>query len=268
MTRRLAAVGVVAFAVALTAVRVAAAPAQTPPSVPPATTAPTATSPVWQTTPTPTPPPPGDRKPPTGESLIPDAGVGEYPTSHFDIGYDEGAWNSFGRKALGFFTGFGWTLNRWVVGATLWLVGWAFGFDIIGPLQAPILTVATALRAQLLGPLQLEHFVWFVVVAYAGIQILRGRAMSGLGEFALSFIALTVATVISANPAGYVDGATATLRQTSGAVMALTRGAPPPETPSPATQLVDPLRASLHEGADRSTPRGHRLGSTAHRGLP
>ena len=64
-----------------------------------------------------------DEKPPGGDSLIPDAGADEYPTGNYDIGYDEGAWNSFGRKALGFFTGLGWTINRIMVGVTLWLVG-------------------------------------------------------------------------------------------------------------------------------------------------
>ena len=154
-----------------------AASAQAPPPSPPSTTPPTA-PPVPAPVPT-LPPAPGSEKPPTGDSLIPDAGADEYPTGNHDIGYDEGAWNSFGRKALGFFTGLGWTINRIMVGVTLWLVGWAFGFDIVGPLQGPILTIAAALNTHVAGPLQLSHFIWFSVVAYAGFQFFRGRAMSG-----------------------------------------------------------------------------------------
>ena len=222
----------------------AAAPTQQPPPPPPSTTiAPPAPAPV------PTLPSalPSDTKPPTGESLIPDSGADDYPTGNYDIGYDEGAWNHFNRKALGFFTGLGWLINRMVVGVTLWLVDWAFGFDIVGPLEGPILTIAQALHTHLAGPLQLSHFIWFAVVAYAGFQFFRGRAMAGLGEFLLSFTALAVTMVITANPAGYLDGATDTLRHTSGAMLSLSRGEPPADDPSTAAQLVDPLRASLHD---------------------
>jgi hypothetical protein len=226
-----------------------------PPPAPPPTTVlsppPPTTVPSTPAAPSPVPtfPPASatDEKPPTGESLIPDAGADEYPTGNYDIGYDEGAWNSFGRKALGFFTGLGWTLNRITVAITLWLVAWAFGFDIVGPLQGPILTIAGALNTQLAGPLQLSHFIWFAVIAYAGFQFFRGRAMSGLGEFLLSFAALAITMVISANPAGYLEGGTNTLRQTSGAALSLSRGETPSDDPSNAAQIVDPLRASLHD---------------------
>ena len=236
----LAALAVTAVAVAAPSSGSAAAAQADPPA--PSTTVPTAIPPF-----VPAPYPTAQRKPPTGESLIPDAAADQYPTGNYDIGYDEGAWNSFGRKALGFFTGFGWTVNRIVVGVTLWLVDWAFEFDIVGPLQGPILTVAGALDTNLIGPLRLDHLVWFGVVAYAGFQFFRGRAMSGLGEFALSLVALAVTVVITANPAGYLHAATTTLRQTSGAVLSLSQGATPSDDPSAGRQLIEPLRASLHD---------------------
>jgi hypothetical protein len=236
--------GVLAGLTVATAIT-SAASAQTP-SPPPSTTSTPEAPPVPAPVPT-LPPAPGSDKPPSGDSLIPDAGADEYPTGNHDIGWDEGAWNSFGRKALGFFTGLGWTINRIMVGVTLWLVGWAFGFDIVGPLRDPILTIAAALHTHVAGPLQLSHFIWFSVVAYAGFQFFRGRTMSGLGEFLMSFAALAVTMVITANPAGYLDGATMTLRQTSAAVMSLSRGQPPPDDLGGAAHLVDPLRASLHD---------------------
>src|SRR5436190_147952 len=95
--------------VAVTALTPGLSAAQNPPPPPPAT----ASAPP---TPTPAPVPTlpavagSDEKPPGGDSLIPDAGADEFPTGNYDVGYDEGAWNSFGRKALGFFTGLGWTI--------------------------------------------------------------------------------------------------------------------------------------------------------------
>ena len=233
--------------VAVTALTPGRSSAQNPPPPPPPTTA--AAPPTPAPAPVPTLPAVAgsDEKPPGGDSLIPDAGADEFPTGNYDIGYDEGAWNSFGRKALGFFTGLGWTINRIMVGVTLWLVGWAFGFDIVGPLQGPILTIAEALNTHLAGPLQLSHFVWFAVLAYAGFQFFRGRAMAGLGELLMSFVALAIAVVITANPAGYLQGATSTLRQTSAAVMSLSRGEQPVDGDDGTQAVVDPLRASLHD---------------------
>lgn len=184
---------------------------------------------------------------PQGDSLIPDAGVGAYPTFNYDIGYDEGSVTSFGRKFFGSLTAVGWLLNQVIVAVVLWFSGWAFGFDIIGPIKGPILTVAETWNANMIGPLGLNDFVWFIVVSYVAFQVWRGRAMNALGEFTVSVIVLGVGLIIGANPGGYVDGAEDTLRQVSGATLAISRGEAPTGDTDQATDIVDPVRLQLHQ---------------------
>ena len=101
-----------------------------------------------------------------------------YPTLNYDIGYDEGSWNNFGRKFFGSLTAIGWLLNQVIVAVVLWFTGWAFGFDLIGPIKGPILTIAEMWNANLIGPLGLNELVWFILMSYVAFQVWRGRAMN------------------------------------------------------------------------------------------
>jgi hypothetical protein len=248
MTTRTAGTATAIIITTLAALMFGASPAhaQTPPPTTPATTVavPVPVAPPGDPTP---PVTLADTKPPDGASLIPDAGVGAYPTRNYDIGYDEGAPNHIGRKILGFLTQAAWTLNKIVVSVVLWFAGWAFRFDVIGPLQGPIITLAQAWNTALVGPLRLSHLIWFAVVVVAGWRVLRGRTLAAVAELAVSVLALAAATVISSNPAGYINGATTTLRQSTGAVLSISRGQPPDDNPATAAQMVDPMRAGLHK---------------------
>ena len=217
-----------------------------PPTVepsPPAEEDPTIPSPV------PTlPPVDSDAGPlPQGDSLIPDAGVGAYPTFNYDIGYDEGSVTSFSRKFFGSLTAVAWLVNLAIVGVVLWFSGWAFSFDIIGPIKGPILTVAEAWNTNMIGSLGLNDFVWFIVMTYVAFQVWRGRAMNAMGELLVSVLALGVSLIIGANPGGYLDGAERSLQTVSGATMSISRGQAPTGDPDQAATLVEPMRLQLHE---------------------
>jgi hypothetical protein len=238
--------------------RVDAAPDQPPVTVPvePGPTDPVAPPiPGEPSVPTPVPTLPpldDDNAPlPRGDSLIPDPGVngddGNIPTFNYDIGYDEGSVTSFGRKFFGSLTAIGWLANQVIVAIVLWFTGWAFGFDIIGPIKGPILTVADAWNTNFIGPVGLNDFVWFILMAYVAFQVWRGRAMNAFGELLVSLIALGISITISANPGGYLDGAQATLTQISGTALAVSRGQEPSTDPDQVSNVVDPLRAELHD---------------------
>ena len=234
----------IAIIAAIVAMWTSPAHAQTPPVL--TTVAVTVTVPV---APLGDPFPPttlADTKPPDGASLIPDAGVGAYPTRNYDIGYDEGSATNVGRKILGFLTQAAWTINKLVVAVVLWFTGWAFRFDVIGPLTGPITTLAQTWNTALAGPLRLSHLIWFAVVIVAGWRVLRGRTLAAVAELSISILALAAATVIASNPAGYITGATTTLRQATGAVLSISHGEPPADNPGTAAQIVDPMRAGLH----------------------
>ncbi len=254
----LAVIVVIAFTGVGLVTGVGGAAAQTPPGQPPSTVPanPDPTDPAEPPVDEPTIPEPVPTLPPIdsddgpfpdGESLIPNAGVGAHPTFNYDIGYDEGAWNNFGRKFFGVMTAIGWLLNQVIVAVVLWFTGWAFGFDIIDPLKGPILTIAQAWSNNLIGPLGLNDLVWFILMTYVAFQVWRGRAMNAFGELVVSIIALGISLIISANPAGYLDGAERTLEQISGATLAVSRGEQPTGDPDQASNIVDPMRLQLHQ---------------------
>ncbi len=64
----------------------------------------------------------------------------------------------------------------------LWFSGWAFEFDLIGPIKGPILTVAEMWNANLIGPLGLNDSSGSSSCRYVAFQVWRGRAMNALGE--------------------------------------------------------------------------------------
>src|SRR5829696_8826008 len=114
----------------------AAEPAAAQPPPPPTTTAPVvAVVPGVGVLPA---PPAVDEGPPApGESLIPDSGAGRFPTSHYDVGYDPGAWNNLPRKFFGLLTELAFGVNRWLVGIGLWIVPWAYRFGVASALGDP-----------------------------------------------------------------------------------------------------------------------------------
>jgi len=232
--------------------------AQASPDQPP-TTAPDAASPAVPVdapveepsvpAPLPTVPPSDDEGPlPDGDSMIPalDEGTLAYPTLNYDIGYDEGSWNNFGRKFFGSLTAIGWLLNQVVVATVLWFTGWAFGFDLIGPIKAPILTIAEMWNDNLIGPLGLNELVWFILMSYVAFQVWRGRAMNALGELMISVIALGVTVIVGSNPGGYLDGAERTLQQVSSATMAVSRGEQPTDDPGDGSEFITEMQRQLH----------------------
>ena len=227
-----------------------------PPTTVPDDTIPPNTEPTDppQLTPTTIVPPVDEGGPlPDGDSLIPDPGVSEHPVFNHDLGYDEGAWNHLGRKTLGFFTEVGWTLNLAVVSIVLWFTGWAFRFDIMdillgeGGSPGPLMQVAQAWNQEVVLGLGLNDVVWFLLITYVAANLMRGRGLHAAGEMMLSVLALGAAITIGANPAGYMQGGADTVRTTSGAVLAVSRGEPPSSDPSQASQIVDPIRAELFE---------------------
>jgi hypothetical protein len=180
-------------------------------------------------------------------SLVPDPGVSEYPIFNYDLGYDEGAWNHLGRKTIGFFTTLGWTINLIIVAVVLWFVGWAFQFKITTHIEGPLLEVAMLWDERLVVGLALGDVVWFILILYVAVHAMRGRGLHAASEMLLSVLALGAMVAISANPAGYIAGAGDTLRQTSAAAVAVSRGEEPTSETGESVAFVDDLRGGLFE---------------------
>lgn len=180
------------------------------------------------------------------QSIVPDDCWGPFPSSHYDIGFDEGAWNHISRKVYGTFTDLAFQGARSATAMALWLVEWAYGFGVYDRLGGSAIDIAQRYQHNVVGPLGLNHLAWFYAVAWAAITALRGKLTMAFGELLISVIAAGLAAVVLANPAGYLHGTFDTMGKLSGALLATGTGQPPPESGSDAATVMRPLQAQIH----------------------
>lgn len=179
-------------------------------------------------------------------SIVPDDCWGRFPSSHYDIGCDEGAWNHISRKVYCTFTDLAFQGARSTTAMALWMVEWAYGFGVYDRFGGPALAIAETYETQLIGPLGLAHVAWFYAVAWVGMAMLRGRVAMAGGELAMSILLAGFAAILLANPAGYLQGAFDTMGTVSGAVLSTGTGQPPPDDALDADAVLAPLQGQLH----------------------
>jgi hypothetical protein len=184
----------------------------------------------------------GDEK-----SIVPDDCWGPFPSSHYDIGCDEGAWNNISRKVYCTFTDLAFQGARSVTAVALWMVEWAYGFGVYDRFGGPAISIADTYETHLIGPLGLSHLAWFYAIAWAGFTVLRGRVALAGSELLLSFLLAGLAALLLANPSGYLQGTFRTMGTVSGAVLSTGTGQPPPDDALDADAVLRPLQAQLHK---------------------
>lgn len=180
------------------------------------------------------------------QSIVPNDCWGPFPSSHYDIGFDEGAWNHISRKVYGTFTDLAFQGARSSTAMALWLVEWAYGFGIYDRLGGAAIDIAQRYQHNIIGPLGLNELVWFYAVAWAAIAALRGKLTMAAGELVISVVAAGLAALVLANPAGYLHGTFDTMGKLSGALLATGTGQPPPENGVDAHTVMRPLQAQIH----------------------
>src|SRR5581483_11266215 len=245
--RLLLAAAVIAAVAALGAGR---ADAQTNPEPTTTTTLPAAPTPPGSTPAAANPPTTSPCSPGTGDnqsaSIVPDDCWGRFPSSHYDIGFDEGAWNHISRKVYGTFTDLAFQGGRSATAIALWLIGWAYGFGIYDRVGGAAVDIAQRYQHNVIGPLGLDDLVWFYAVACAAVAALRGKLTMAAGELITSVVAAGLAGLILANPAGYLHGTFDTMGKLSGALLATGTGQPPPADSADAHAVMAPLQAQIH----------------------
>jgi len=180
------------------------------------------------------------------QSIVPDDCWGRFPSSRYDIGFDEGAWDQISRKVYGTFTDLAFQGARSATALALWLVEWAYGFGIYDRLGGAAVDIAERYQHDVIGPLGLNELAWTYLVAWAAIQALRGKLSLAAGEVVTSIVAAGLAAAILANPAGYLQGTFATMGRLSGALLATGTGQPPPGSGVDADTVMRPLQAQIH----------------------
>ena len=180
------------------------------------------------------------------EKIVPGSDPGPYPTSHYDVGYDQGAVNHVGRKILGFLTDLAFSISRWLVRVGLWVVSWALGFGFADRLAAPAQSVADSYQTKVVQPLGLEHFFLVLAAAYGGWQALRGRLSRGSGEFMVSVVIAALAATVLAYPGSALLGALKHTSELSMEVAAITTSADPANTPADPDDVAGSVQADIH----------------------
>lgn len=181
-----------------------------------------------------------------GEELVPDGCWGQFPSSNYDIGCDEGAWNHLSRKVYCTFTDLAFQGARTSTAVAAWIAGWAYSFEAADLVADPAIAMARAFDTRLVGPLDLGDLAWFVMVAWVGITALRGRTTHAAGEFVVSVLMVGMAGLLLANPAGYLQGTYETMNRLSTVTLAAGTGTTPPAGTNGSDEVVAPIQAQLH----------------------
>lgn len=181
---------------------------------------------------------------------------GEYPLSHYDVGYSSGGLLGSFRPAaiLGWLTDIVFTAGRWLTAFAIWAINYALTFGIARSLLDPAAQVAGGYQ----DAVQRSGLIWvFLVlaVAYAGWHALRGRLAHGLGETLVSFLIATLLAGILAAPATTLLGKNGLLDRTRDISLALAGITLNPERPRHPTRrhLQRDLRAD--DGQAPAHPR-------------
>lgn len=141
------------------------------------------------------------------------------PTSNYDVGADEGAWNHAGRKSLALFTSLPFTGTKSLMMATHNLLEWAFGFEVAAAFADTVSTISVNYYAATRPAYDLALFLTMFVV---GVHLLRGRTSAGLTELAMTSaiysLFLFMAFYSDAGYARFLNDSIEWTGQTSGAM--------------------------------------------------
>lgn len=144
------------------------------------------------------------------------------PLDQYDITADTGSWQDWDRKLQLWLTNSLMSLNRLIIGACSWLLGWAFEFELAQMIVEPMREIGETYQTEIIDRLGLPGVLLFLGAAWCGIQMMRGRVALGAGELAVTLIISALAATVLARPADLLLGEDGLLMHTRDTAMALT----------------------------------------------
>lgn len=178
-------------------------------------------------------------------AFLPDRCWGTYPTNNYDLGYNQGSPLTRGVKDLwGVTANLLFSLAAGAIQVGLWLMGWAFSLDM-RRYNVFALGVGRGYQNRIIGPFNLEHAAWLVLVGWAGFTTLRNRAGMAAGELAVSAVMVGVTGILMANAGDYLDDIWDRMDEASSAVLAAANDESPCEPTTDPHGCEDYVRATL-----------------------
>jgi hypothetical protein len=188
------------------------------------------------------------------DGILPDECWGNYPSSSFDLHYDNGGFFSWDRKIWATMTGLVHVIGKGAIQLVLALIGWAFvTFEMED--YSPIAIVAGGrYHTRLIQRFdEVTQLAWLVLFGFCGVKALRGKLALAGGEIAMSIVALSLATYMMTHRADYLAGAADTIDKASTALLAAGNQGQDPTTATgedtsyTRAQVIAPLQRTLHE---------------------
>jgi hypothetical protein len=181
--------------------------------------------------------------------LLPDQCWGTYPTSNYELSWDDGGWNPFskyGERLMGWVASFMFILGRSAIQVVLWLVQWGYEFDITDYTDITS-SIGGRYQERIIGPWGLDDMVWLALIGYAGFTTLRRRFGVAGGELLLSFVMLGLATVLFDNRGMYMDAVAEAMTTGSDELLiAATDSETGGEVGNQREEVIRPLQEAIH----------------------
>jgi hypothetical protein len=146
--------------------------------------------------------------------LLPDKCWGTYPSANYSLSWNDGGPFDFENKMQGWTGSFMYTIGKGAIVVVLWMVGWAFSFDIT-KYTVFADNLSDSYDASIVGPFELKNLVWFVLFAWCGFAALRGKVGTAGGEIAITFVAVGIMTVLLGNQSAYMNDIAKLMDETS-----------------------------------------------------
>jgi hypothetical protein len=140
------------------------------------------------------------------DEFLPDMCWGEYPSRNYDIYYDSGGITDLSNKLWGWPTSFLFKLGQGAIRVAFWLTGEAHTFDIVGMFGDAVEDSIDSIDAEIVDGLNLTRVAWLALIGWMAIAAARGRIALAGGQLLMTIILLALATVLLANPRGYMQG--------------------------------------------------------------
>jgi hypothetical protein len=181
--------------------------------------------------------------------LLPDQCWGTYPTSNYELSWDDGSWSDvskYGERLMGWVASFMFIIGRSAIQVVLWLVQWGYEFDITEYTEITT-SVGGRYQERIVGPWGLDDMVWMILIGYAGFTTLRRRFGVAGGEILLSFVMLGLATVLFDNRGMYMDAVSEAMTTGSDDLLiAATDSETGGEVTDQRAEVIRPLQEEIH----------------------
>lgn len=198
---------------------------------------------------------PGDRDEAEGEegvcsSLIdsqaPGPAPGQFETSKYDIGYDDGGTCvCYDRRLTGWLTNASFWIGKSLIRVGLGIINWGLEFKLADSFLPVAERISTGYQTKVVDRIGIIPLFLTYTAVWASFLVVRGQMSRGLGEVATSLVLYAITATLLANPGALLTQGLETVAGVSWEVAAVATG-DGAATPDTSRQVGGSMMASIH----------------------